>query len=1184
MVSVILSTCLLLQAFSIQTDWTGGPGVAGPVDDFGTAFRSADSVSYSASGLIVPTTQMSGQGVITSWTEHVVEDNDNIDGHNAIRPADFDGDGDYDLAGVITGLDIVRVYRNRLIENGGTQVSFTQQVDMATDISKYCLTWVGDFDDDGRPDIVVPGDNMYWFKNNGGWSFTRTHIGYWNHRGDTNFCDVGDVDNDGDLDIVNGMKPLLLWRNNGDMTFTPESIAEGRRYRAKLGDLNGDGYLDLLQTDQVYLNQGAANPGVFEWTWGTGFSAGQSDGSWIADFDGDNDRDLLVCREWVWPRSLCAIIWYENDGTGANYTRHDIVTGQTAFEYADAAIAEDMDIDGRADVVGGFQKIGYFHQEESGDFTEVVVDPDFYGPGGCHWVEVENLGKQPGGLKFTKDIVAATGHMFHWWENGLDTSYSMNGQLVSSILDAGGPSDWEWFVWDATRPESTYLDFFVRTGTTAGQCTLNPWQGPITVAVGVDVDSTDIGPHTTTGDRYFQYRVNMAGDSTGQLHVAPVVYEVKVVYDFDPAVHDVGVTTIIEPSGSLGTGRVVTPRAVVRNYGTVEETFPATFQIDGGYDETVADVTVAPGAVDTVDFPSWTAGPLGLLQTTAFTSLPDDEERANDTAYGEVTVTAPRHDVGVTGILVPAGKVLLNGVVWPTVRVVNVGDFTETFDVEVEIRDGFQQAVFLESEEVPALEVGEVRIVEFDDDFWTASEVGNYTVTATTKLPGDENPTNDVVGPEHFLVVDAPPGPPGWAEVDSMPSAPSGKAVKRGGWLAIDPATRLVYAMKGYKTYDFYSYDVWTGEWALLAQVPPSGPGHRKQKPPGKGSKGVCDGSGNLYMTKGYNTCQFWRYDIPEDTWYVLPDVPEGPKRKRVKGGTDMEFIVRDDTGYVYLMKGNKTEFYRFNTETSQWYTLPDLPPGPKGKWKKGSFMVYDGDNTIYAHQARYYDKSTGYHYMFTYDLTGDTWDRTALRGMPVLGLHSGRLRMKKSKDGSSGAWFADELYALKGGNSQQFWKCSPMADSWVELDTMPTMGTTGRRRMVKYGADLIHYGSGVFFALKGNKTREMWRYKVAISVGPSPRREGAIMSAGAAEAPVGVSVSPNPLAGGVARVRYSLPAPGPVVLSTWDAAGRRVARLDLVADRTGTVNLDLRGLARGVYILRLEGRGMSAARRLVIN
>ena len=77
-----------------------------------------------------------------------------------------------------------------------------------------------------------------------------------------------------------------------------------------------------------------------------------------------------------------------------------------------------------------------------------------------------------------------------------------------------------------------------------------------------------------------------------------------------------------------------------------------------------------------------------------------------------------------------------------------------------------------------ALEVGEVRIVEFDDDFWTVSEVGNYTVTATTKLPGDENPTNDVVGPEHFLVVDAPPGPPGWAEVDSMPSAPSGKAVK----------------------------------------------------------------------------------------------------------------------------------------------------------------------------------------------------------------------------------------------------------------------------------------------------------------------------------------------------------------------------------------------------------------------
>ena len=1182
--SLFLGTCLLLQAFSVQTDWTGGPGMVGPVDSFGTAFHSSDSIAYGSSGLIVPTTKMTGQGIITSWTEHVVEDNDNIDGHNAIRPADFDGDGDYDLAGVIEGLDIVRIYRNRLIENGGDQVTFTQQVDVATDISKYCLTWVGDLDDDGRPDIVVPGDNMYWLKNNGNWSFTRIHIGYWNHRGDTNFCDVGDVDNDGDLDIVNGMRPVLLWRNNGDMTFTPESIAEGRRYRAKLGDLNGDGYLDLLQTDQVYLNLGAANPGVFAWAWGSGFNGGQSDGSWIADFDGDNDRDILVCREWVWPRSLCAIIWYENDGSGMDYIRHDIETGPTAFEYADAAIAEDMDLDGRPDVVGGYQQIGYFHQEESGGFTEVVVDPDFYGPGGCHWVEVENLGKQPGGLKFTKDIVAATGHMFHWWENGLDTSYSMNGQLVSSILDATGPADWEWFVWDASRPESTYLDFFVRTGATAAQCTLNPWQGPIPVAIGVDNDSADIGPYTTSGNRYFQYRVTMAGDSSGVLHRAPVVYEVKVVYNSDQAVHDVGVTVIIEPSDTLGTGRVVSPRAVVRNYGTVEEAFPVTFQVEGGYDETVPDVTVGAGETDTVDFPPWTAGPLGVLQLMSFTSLPGDENRSNDTAYGEVTVTAPRHDVGARGILVPAGKVLLNGVVWPTIRVENYGDFTETFDVEVEIRDAFQQTLFLESEEVAALEAGETTVLAFTEHSWTASEVGSYTVTATAKLAGDDNPGNDAVGPEHFLIVDAPPGPPGWAEMDSMPSAPSGKAVKRGGWLAIDPETRLLYAMKGYKTYDFYSYDVWSGEWTQLAKVPPSGPGHRKQKPPGKGSKGICDGNGGLYMTKGYNTRQFWKYEIPEDTWHMLPDVPAGPRRKRVKGGTDMVFVVRDDTGYVYLMKGHKTEFYRFNTETSRWESLPNLPYGQKEKWNKGSFLVYDGENTIYAHQARYYDKTAGHHYMFTYDLGGDTWSSTPHRGMPVLGMHSGRLRKKKCKDGASGDWFADEIYALKGGNSQQFWQCTPMADSWVELDTMPSMGTTGRRRMVKYGADLVHYGSGVFFALKGNKTREMWRYKVGISVGPSPERRGAVMAGGSVGPPAGVSLSLDPLVDGFARVSYVLPRPGPVSFSVCDLVGREVAGFEMFGDRTGTASLDLRDLARGVYLVRLESRNLSIARRLIVH
>ena len=40
-------------------------------------------------------------------------------------------------------------------------------------------------------------------------------------------------------------------------------------------------------------------------------------------------------------------------------------------------------------------------------------------------------------------------------------------------------------------------------------------------------------------------------------------------------------------------------------------------------------------------------------------------------------------------------------------------------------------------------------------------------------------------------------------------------------------------------------------------------------------------------------------------------------------------------------------------------------------------------------------------------------------------------------------------------------------------------VGSTGRKKRVKYGADLVHWGYGAFFALKGNKTNEFWRYVV---------------------------------------------------------------------------------------------------------
>ncbi len=319
-----------------------------------------------------------------------------------------------------------------------------------------------------------------------------------------------------------------------------------------------------------------------------------------------------------------------------------------------------------------------------------------------------------------------------------------------------------------------------------------------------------------------------------------------------------------------------------------------------------------------------------------------------------------------------------------------------------------------------------------------------------------------------------------WTEVAEMPSEPSGEPVKRGGWLAYNPGNGLIYAAKGNETYDFYKYNLLTDEWTLLDPMPEGG------RPPKKGCRGVADGGSYVYMTKGNKTLEFWRFDInapPEDPWKRMPDVPEGNSGRKVRGGTDLVYVTIGDVGYVYLLKGYKCEFYRYNTNTGVWHALADAPTGIKQKWERGSWIVYDGENTIYAHKGKHYDRTKYTHELWKYDIGTGIWGTTSLAGMPLYGLHNGRIKKKKATDGGAGAMFGDRIYAVKGGNTQQFWMYDISGDSWAEFDTVPRCGSTGKRKRVRYGADIVNVGSA-FYALKGNKTREFWRCAPGIGGG----------------------------------------------------------------------------------------------------
>lgn len=69
-----------------------------------------------------------------------------------------------------------------------------------------------------------------------------------------------------------------------------------------------------------------------------------------------------------------------------------------------------------------------------------------------------------------------------------------------------------------------------------------------------------------------------------------------------------------------------------------------------------------------------------------------------------------------------------------------------------------------------------------------------------------------------------------------------------------------------------------------------------------------------------------------------------------------------------------------------------------------------------------------------------------------------------------------------------------------------------------------------------------------------------------------------NPLVG-TATVRYSAPTPD-ATLALYSVTGRRVAALDA---RAGTATLDTRGLAAGVYVLRLDAAGETLTRLVTV-
>ncbi|UCG42327.1 MAG: hypothetical protein JSU73_10700 [candidate division WOR-3 bacterium] len=241
--------------------------------------------------------------------------------------------------------------------------------------------------------------------------------------------------------------------------------------------------------------------------------------------------------------------------------------------------------------------------------------------------------------------------------------------------------------------------------------------------------------------------------------------------------------------------------------------------------------------------------------------------------------------------------------------------------------------------------------------------------------------------------------------------------------------------------------------------------------PPWTGSRGCSDGGDYIYVTQGCSTLGFWRFGVTDTAWIYLVDVPFLGQPKMVNAGTDMTVVVHGDTSCIYLLKGGTNEFYRYNTVSGCWMFVSFAPVGDDSTWDEGSFITHDQGRYIYAHKG-------DVHEFYRFDLDSMAWT-TQLSPMPYIGRSGSSVKLGW---GGGGRWMDGYIYALKGEDSQEFWRYDPGGDTWTELDTIPSFGSTGRPKKVNDGGHLACM-AGAVYALKGNETTEFWRYGLPVRV-----------------------------------------------------------------------------------------------------
>jgi len=272
-----------------------------------------------------------------------------------VEMGDIDNDGDLDL---IFAQDFNRLPQLFVNDGAGffTNVTAAQLPNITLSSSRAQF---GDIDNDGDLDLYITSGTTSRFTcgqyriyvNDGNGFFTdetnsRHPLGAVCNNMD---CIFGDIDNDFDIDVrtaSTGNNNSRLYVNDGTGVYTLKATPiDSSCYSYDFGDMNGDGFLDLVGANGLAGSNGdilLENDGTGTYSNVSGQlspNPNQDDNdSKFFDYDNDGDLDLIIARLGSGGEKL-----YQNDGNG-NFTQ--------VLGIVDVLNDSSLDI-GVADLIGG---------------------------------------------------------------------------------------------------------------------------------------------------------------------------------------------------------------------------------------------------------------------------------------------------------------------------------------------------------------------------------------------------------------------------------------------------------------------------------------------------------------------------------------------------------------------------------------------------------------------------------------------------------------------------------------------------------------------------------------------------------------------------------------------------------------------------------------------------------------